>query len=63
MATMSPQGTVAADTCEERGLGPSRGSGCADCSDLLHNLFGVLERIQAEFTRRIGAAEAPPRQA
>jgi hypothetical protein len=63
MATMSPQGTVAADVYEERGLDLSSTSGRADCSDLLHSLFGVLERIQTDFTRRIGAVEPTVRQA
>ncbi|WP_206439145.1 hypothetical protein [Streptomyces scabichelini] len=59
MATMSPQGTVAADVCEERGLDLAPASRCADCSDLLHSHFGVLERIQADFTQRLGAVEQP----
>ncbi|TPQ23278.1 hypothetical protein [Streptomyces sporangiiformans] len=59
MATMSPQGTVAANEYEEWGLDLSPTSRTADCSDLLHQFFGILERIQTDFTRRSPTAAEP----
>ncbi len=60
---MTPRGRAAADVYEEQSLTFSPTSGRADCSsDLLHGPFGLLERIQADFTRRIDAAAPPMRQ-